>query len=222
LRTTVQSSPYFEQKTKQNLQKRHDMVRAKISAYIGGSRYARAVLADKNIHPDARLYGQAILAHLYGSPKRAIPLIEKLLKSNSQNAYAHEMMGEIMLRSGKASQAATAFRKAVKYDKTKAGFLRIELGHALVETGKNKNLDEAIVQINKGLARDRTVVAGYQYLAIAYSRKGQTAKALLASADFALRTGKREQAKEYAQRAQIKFKRGTPGWLRAQDIIIFK
>ncbi len=222
LRSIVQSSPYFNRQSSNSLRKRQDMVRAKIAAYIGGSRYARAVLADKNLHPDARLYGRAILAHLYGSPKKAIPLIIKLLKTNAKNAYIHEMMGEIMLRSGKASLAANAFRKALKYDRTKSGFIRIELGHALVESGNRKNLDEAIIQLNKGLARDRTAIAGYQYLAIAYGRKGETSKALLASADYALRTGKRDQAKEYAQRAQLKFKRGSPGWLRAQDIITFK
>ena len=222
LRSTVEASPYFKRKTSKALQKRHDMVRAKIAAYVGGTRYASAVLADKKVHPDARLYGRAILAHLYGSPKRAIPLIDKLLKTNPKNAYVHEMRGEIMLRSGKAAQAASSFRKAIKYDKTKAGFLRIELGHALLETGNKKHLKEAISHLKQGLARDRTAVQGYQYLAIAYGRKGETANALLASADHALRTGKRRRAKEYAQRAQLQFKRGTPGWLRAQDIISFK
>ncbi|MEP1264646.1 MAG: M48 family metalloprotease [Rhizobiaceae bacterium] len=222
LRSTVQSSPYYGRNTAKSLQKRHDMIRAKIAAYIGGSRYATAVLADKKLHPDARLYGRAILAHLYGSPKRAIPLINKLLKSNSQNAYVHEMKGEIMLRSGKAPEAARAFRQALKYDRAKAGFIRIELGHALLESGGKKNLKEAIVHLKQGLARDPTAVAGYQYLAIAYGRNGDTANALLASADFALRNGKRRQAKEYAQRALLKFKRGTPGWLRAQDIISVK
>lgn len=219
LRTSVRKSPFFNRKSGGNQKKRHDMVRAKIAAYVGGSRYASSVLADKKLHPDARLYGQAILAHLYGSPKRALPMIDKLLARNPKNAYVHEMKGEILLRSGKAAQAVGPFRRAVQYDKTGAGFLRVELGHALLESGSKKNLNEAIVQLRKGVARDPTAIRGYQYLAIAYGRKGDTPRALLASADFAIRTGKKDQAKEYARRAQLKFKRGTPGWLRAEDII---
>ncbi|MEP0940557.1 MAG: M48 family metalloprotease [Rhizobiaceae bacterium] len=222
LRTTIRKSPFFNRKTSGSLKKRHDMVRAKIAAYVGGNRYASSVLADKKLHPDARLYGQAILAHLYGSPKRAIPLIDKLLKRNPKNAYVNEMKGEILLRSGKPRQAIAPFRKAVQYDRTGAGFIRVELGHALLESGSKNNLDEAIRELQKGLSRDPTAVQGYQYLAIAYGRKGQTARALLASADFALRTGKKARAKDYARRAKRGFKRGTPGWLRAEDIITVK
>ncbi|MEP2558317.1 MAG: tetratricopeptide repeat protein, partial [Rhizobiaceae bacterium] len=158
----------------------------------------------------------------YGSPKRAIPLIDKLLKRNPKNAYVNEMKGEILLRSGKPRQAIAPFRKAVQYDRTGAGFIRVELGHALLESGSKNNLDEAIRELQKGLSRDPTAVQGYQYLAIAYGRKGQTARALLASADFALRTGKKARAKDYARRAKRGFKRGTPGWLRAEDIITVK
>ncbi len=222
LQTTVKSSKYFNKKTGAGLRRRHDMVRAKIAAYIGNSKYARAVLAGKQLHPDARLYGRAILAHLYGSPKRAIPLIDQLLKRDPKNAYVNEMKGEILLRSGKASAAVGPFRRAVKYDKAGAGFLRVELGHALLESGSRKNLDEAIIQLRKGVSRDPTAINGYQYLALAYGRKGQTARALLASAEYAIRTGKKAQAIQYAKRAQLGFKRGQPGWLRSQDIISVK
>ena len=219
LRSTVRQSPFFNRKSSGSQKKRHDMVRAKIAAYVGGTRYANSVLNDKNLHPDARLYGQAILAYLYGSPKRALPMIDKLLKRNPKNAYVHEMKGEILLRSGKAAAAVAPFRRAVQYDKTGAGFIRVELGHALLESGSKKNLDEAISELRKGVSRDPTAVKGFQFLAIAYGRKGDTPRALLASADYAIRTGQKDRARDFARRAQLKFKRGTPGWLRAEDII---
>ncbi len=219
LRDIVTNDRYFNKKTPASLRRRHDMVRAKIAAYIGGDRYARAVLSSKKLHPNARLYGRAILAYLYGSPKRALPLINSLLKKEPNNAYVNEMKGEILLRTGQAGKAVAPFRKAVKLDKTGAGFLRVELGHALLESGSKKNLNEAIVQLRKGVSRDPTAIAGYQFLAIAYGRKGQEAQALLASAELAIRTGQRKKAHGYARRAQKSFKRGRPEWLRAQDII---
>ena len=145
-----------------------------------------------------------------------------MLKTNPKNAYVNEMKGEILLRTGRAAEAVGPFRKAVQYDTTGAGFIRVELGHALLESGSKKNLDEAIRQLRQGVSRDPTATAGYQYLAIAYGRKGDTPRALLASADYSLRTGKKDRAKDSARRAQQQFKRGTPGWLRAEDIIRLK
>ena len=219
LESRVRASPFFRKPDPKSRRKRHDMVRAKIAAYSGNDRYARAVLLGKELHPDAKRYGLAIGTFLRGEPRRALPTIDKLLKRDSKNAYLHEMRGEILLRMGKGKQAAKSFRRAVKLDKTKAGFIRIELAHALLESGGKKNAKEAIQQINKGLARDRTALAGYQLLARAYAETGDPARALLASAELSYRTGRKAQAKSYARRAQKAFKRGSPAWLRAQDLI---
>ena len=218
----LQSSPYYNKRVSSNLRLRHDMMRAKVAAYVGGNRYARAVLADKRLHPQARLYGRAIITHLYGSPRKAIPIIEKLIKQQPRNAYVHEMKGEILLRSGKAAEAVRPLRTAVKLDKTGMGFLRVQLGHALIDSGNPKAAREAITHLRKGLASDPNSIEGYQYLGIAYGQLGDTANALLASAEFAIRTGKKAEAKSYARRAQQGLKRGSPGWLRAEDIVNYK
>ncbi|MEE9314099.1 MAG: M48 family metalloprotease [Rhizobiaceae bacterium] len=222
MKTVIKKSRYYNAKASRSLRERHDMMRAKIAAYVGGHRYASALLQSKTLSPNARLYGDAIVTHLYGSPKRAIPKINKLIKKQPKNAYAHEMKGEIMLRSGKASKAVKSFRKAVKLDKSKAGFIRIELGHALLQTGKKKALKEAVTQLTKGVRRDPSATAGFQYLAMAYAQLGNTPRALLASAELAVRTGKKREARNFAKRAQKGFKRGTPRWLRAEDIITHK
>lgn len=219
LDSVIRKSPYYNRKSSRHLRLRHNMARAKIAAYTGGGKFGRTLLTGNGLPPAARQYGRAITTYLYGSPKRALPMIEKLIKSQPKNAYLHEMKGEILLRTAKPAAAAKAFRRAIRLDRTKAGFIRVELGHALVQTGSPKNIDEAIIQLTKGLARDPSAVAGYQYLAMAHGQKGNQAKALLASAELAFRTGKRKQAKQYARRAQQGFKRGSPDWLRAEDIV---
>ena len=218
LRDTLSASPHWNRKDGAALRLRHDMARAKIAAYLGGSRYARSLLAGKELHPDARLYGRAIVAHLYSSPKNAIPLIDKLIARMPKNAYVWEMKGEIYLRSGRPKQAVSAFRKAIALDRTKAGFLRVELGHALVEAGGRKNLEEARRELRKGLTADPSAVGGWRYLARAEADLGNEPGALLASAELSLRTGRRAEARSFAKRAQNGLKRGTPQWLRAEDI----
>ena len=222
LTEVVKKSPYYNKKPSAALQLRHDLVRAKIAAYVGGTRYAQSLLGDRKFSKQGRLYGRAIMAHLYGSPQKALPLIEAASRNSPKNAYLHEMRGEILLRSGKGKAAAKAFRKAVKLDRYKAGFLRIELAHALLESGGKKNAKQAIIELNKGLARDRDNISGYQLLARAYGEAGNTPRALLASAEYDVRTGRRARAKSYAKRAQKSFKKGSPGWLRAQDILTLK
>jgi len=127
-----------------------------------------------------------------------------------------------MLRTAKPAQAVTAFRNAIKYDPRNAGFIRVELGHALLETRKPSNVKQAVIELNKGLTRDPTAIGGYQYLSRAHAELGNQALSLLASAEFAVRTGKKAQAKSFATRAVRGLKRGSPGWLRAQDILNVK
>ncbi|MFD0917543.1 M48 family metalloprotease [Pseudahrensia aquimaris] len=222
LNNTLRKSKAFGKPDPASLQLRHDMMRAKIAAYSGNSRYARAVLADRSLHPNARLYGRAIVAHLYGSAKDALPLIDKLAKSDPKNAYLQEMRGEILLRNGKGKEAAAALARAVELDRYRAGFIRVQLGHAQLEAGGAKNVKAAISNLRKGLASDPYAVGGYQLLARAYGELGDRPNALLSSAEFSIRTGRKKLARDYARRAQESLKRGSPGWLRAQDILTLK
>lgn len=222
LRNAVKKSKYYNRKDKASRSERHDLARAKIAAYLGGRRHLRILISSKGFNPLARKYGEAIGLHLFGSPKHAIPKINALIKLRPKNAYFHEMKGEILLRSGKPSAAIPSFQRAVKLDRGRSGFLRVELGHALLESGNKKNAKAAINQLRKGLARDPSVILGHRYLAQAYQKTGNTSLALLASAEEMFWSGKIKYAKNFAHRAQQKLKRGSPGWLRAQDIITYK
>jgi predicted Zn-dependent protease len=57
---------------------------------------------------------------------------------------------------------------------------------------------------------------------MAYGRKGDLAQADLASAQAALARGDVKTARELAARAKTRFAVGTPGWVRADDIISAK
>jgi predicted Zn-dependent protease len=57
---------------------------------------------------------------------------------------------------------------------------------------------------------------------MAYGRKGDYAQADLASAQAALARGDVKTARELAARAKTRFAVGTPGWVRADDIVSTK
>lgn len=219
LRDVVERSPHFKRRDPKGLRQRHDMARAKIAAYLGGQRAVARVLRGREVDPLARAYGQAILTHLRGSPRRAVPMLDRLIKRQPKNAYLHEMKGEALLRAGRPAEAVKPLRRAIKLDRTKAGILRVQLGHALVAAGGKKNLRQAIKELRRGVNRDPNGVAGYAYLAMAYNGLGRRSEALLASAEVSFRSGRRGEAKSFARRAKKGLKKGSPSWLRAQDIL---
>lgn len=220
LNNVAKKSPHFNKKDSANLQLRHDLARAKIAAYAGGASLVRNIFR-KNLNGTAGTYGIAISHFLNGVPRRGLPMIDKLIKKMPNYPYFHEMKGEMLLRSGKASQAATSFQKAVNLDKRQNGLLRIQLGHALLETKSKKNLAAAIKTLKQGTSRDPYSSAGYGYLARAYGVNGQQTLALAASAEARFLQGNLKDAKQFARRAQPQLKKGSPQWLRLQDIIEF-
>ena len=219
LRDKLTRSKHFKRRDPAALQKRHDMARAKIAAYGGDTRLARGLLQSAKLHEDARLYGRAIVAHLYGDTRSALAQIDRLAKRMPNNAYVHEMKGEILLRAGRGKSAVKPLQKAVALDKAGSGVMRIQLGHALLDAGGTKNAKAAIKHLRRGVTRDRMSVGGYEMLAIAYDRLGREGDALLATAEAAYRSNRRREARSFAKRARAKLKKGSPAWVRAGDIL---
>ena len=61
----------------------------------------------------------------------------------------------------------------------------------------------------------------YLQLAMAYGHKGDLADADLASAQAAFARGDNKTARQLAARAKERFPIGSPGWVRADDIVAF-
>lgn len=221
LETLAHASPYFDKADPADLQIRHDMMRAKIAVYTQGQSAAKR-LFRKDPQGLPAQYGDAHATYLYGSPASAVKKADALIKLQPKNPYFHELRGDILLRANKPAEAAKSYARAVDLDPTNSGILTIAYGQALLNTGKEAALKQAVVQLQKGLERDKENFNGYTYLAQAYGQLGEVADAELATAEGYFYSGGYKDAKIFAARAQTKMKRGSPGWTRAQDIINFK
>ena len=82
--------------------------------------------------------------------------------------------------------------------------------------------EQAIGILRAAVAREAEAPLGYTQLAMAYGRKGDYAEADLASAQAAFLRGDNKTARELAARAKTRFAVGTPGWVKADDIIAAK
>jgi predicted Zn-dependent protease len=96
------------------------------------------------------------------------------------------------------------------------------LGQALVASDTPANADEAIAILRAALAKEPEASLGYTQLAMAFGRKGNLAEADLASAQAAFQRGDTKTARDLASRAKTRFAVGTPGWVKADDIVASK
>lgn len=221
LSTLAEASPHYEKADGAALQRRHDLMRAKIAAHTQGQgAVGRLFRADPR--GPAALYGDAIVSYLHGNPRSALAKADALIQSQPKSPYFHELRGDILMKANRAREAATSYATAVKLDPAKSGILQIAYGQALMATGDPATLKKAVAELKKGLGRDGENPSGYRYLAQAYGQLGDIAEAELATAEGHYYSANYLDAKIFAARAQQKMKRGSHGWVRAQDIINHK
>ena len=221
LEELVRTSKFADRKDPASLQLRHDLARAKIAAYTQGHAAAMRLFGDAPRSLPA-LYADAIGTFLSGNSASALKKIDALVGAQPGNAYFQEMRGEILMRAGKPGDAAKAFARAMNLDKSRSGIIQVAHGNALLQTGRADDIRKATVEIQAGLTRAKEYAAGYRYLAQAHAQLGDIAQADLATAEGHFYSGSYKDAKIFAARAQQKLASGSPGWLRAQDIINYR
>jgi predicted Zn-dependent protease len=216
----ARSSPYWDKKDDPALQLRHDMVRAKISAFMErpDTVYRRYPMSNNSL--PAR-YARAIATYRHGDLRVAIAQIDQLIQEQPSNPYFYELRGQALLEGGKPVEAIAPLRRAVQLSNS-APLIEMLLGQALVASNNNAYTDEAINILRAAVARETEAPLGYSQLAMAYGRKGDYAQADLASAQAAYLRGDNKTARDLASRAKTRFAIGTPGWVKADDIVSAK
>ena len=220
LEELARSSPYWDKKDDPALQLRHDMMRAKISGFLErqDTIYRRYPLSDNSL--PAR-YAHAIATYLHGDLRNALTQIDGLIQVQPNNPYFYELRGQALMEGGRPAEAIAPLRRAVQLSNG-APLIEMLLGQALVASDNKAYTGEAISILRAAVARETEAPIGYTQLAMAYGRKGDLAEADLASAQAAFLRGDNKTARDLASRAKTRFAVGTPGWVKADDIIAAK
>jgi predicted Zn-dependent protease len=220
LEELARTSPYWDKKDDPALQLRHDMMRAKISGFLERQEtvYRRYPLSSESL--PAR-YAHAISTYLHGDLRTALVQIDGLIQAQPGNPYFYELRGQALMEGGRPAEAIVPLRRAVQLSNN-APLIEMLLGQALVATDNKAYTDEAISILRAAVARESEAPIGYIQLAMAYGRKGDYAEADLASAQAAFLRGDNKTARDLASRAKTRFAVGTPGWVKADDIVSAK
>ncbi len=219
LEEMAKSSPYWAKKDPPELQFRHDMMRAKLYGFTERPETVLRRYPATDTSLPAR-YARAISAYRFGEPHNAIAQIDSLIQSMPNNPYFYELKGQALLENGHPAEAIPPLRRAVQLAPTPA-LVQILLGQALVAENDAKQADEAVPILRTALLKEPEEADAYTTLAMAYGRKNDLADADLASAQAAFARGDNKTARELAERAKQRFPIGSPGWVRADDIVVF-
>ncbi len=193
-------------------------MRAKLDGFTERPERVLARL-DLAADPDseANLYRRAVALHRMADAAGALAAIDRLLKILPGDPYYWELRGQVLFESARPAEAAAAYRRAVALAPDEpliAGYL----GRALLASNLPGSEAEALA-ILKRAARDDPGDAGIlRDLAQAYARAGDDGAAALHTAQRLALGGETAEAARMARRAMDLLPRGSPGWLRAEDI----
>ncbi|MGM0584386.1 MAG: M48 family metalloprotease [Pseudomonadota bacterium] len=162
---------------------------------------------------------RAIALHRAPDPDAALREADRLIALRPDDAYYHELKGQILLESGRGADAVAPYRRAVDLAPGEPLILGY-LGRALLSLGTPEANREALEALKQGAREshggDPSLLRD---LAFAYARTGQEGMAALVTADRLIMTGQEADARRLAQRARDLLPSGSPAWLRADDIL---
>jgi predicted Zn-dependent protease len=166
----------------------------------------------------AARYARAIAWYRDGQTEKALSAVDVLLGDEPENPYYWELKGQILFEEGHAAEAVGAPQRSVDL-KPDAPLLRINLGHALLESNDPTKLDQAVDELKRATALEQDNTLAWRLLAQAYASQGKEGQARLASAEMYFAGGAETQAAQFAMRARDMLPRGSAEWTRAMDIV---
>ncbi|HLY55484.1 MAG TPA: M48 family metalloprotease, partial [Stellaceae bacterium] len=170
---------------------------------------------------DKSLYGRyarAAAYHRIPMDDKALAEMDSLLKEKPEDPYFNELKGQILFEGGHVAEAVPWYRKSVKELPT-APLLRVELAQAELEsTEDHAMIAEAVSMLKDAVRDDDSNADAWHTLGIAQGKLGNLGEADLALAEEDLLMGDIKLAVTHARRAAEALPRGSPGWIRADDI----
>jgi len=210
------SDPAWDAPDDPALQARFERVKAKLFGYQSEPaqtlrRYPET-MNDVPAH-----YARAYAYHKSALVDKALAETDALLAMDADNPYFLELEGQVLLESGKPAEAVEPLRRATELTGNEP-LIATTFGHALIATEDQTNFDEAARVLKAAVARDRYNPFAWYQLGVVYAAQGDMPRARLASAEQQVMSGRYPEALRSAQAAEAGLDKGSPDWIRAQDV----
>ena len=210
------ADPAWKKPDDRELERRFQMVKAKLYGYLAEPASTLQVYPE-TVKTEAARYARAYAFHKEALMDKAAVETDALLAAEPANPYFLEIKGQILLESGRPREALAPLRRATELTGNQP-LIATTFGHALIATEDKANFAEAERVLKSAVARDRDNPFAWYQLGVVYEARGDTPRARLASAEQQVLSRQMQLALLSAQAAEAALPRGSPDWLRAQDI----
>jgi predicted Zn-dependent protease len=191
-------------------------MRAKLYGFVEPiDRTLREYKPEDNSLPSR--YARAVAYYRVHQLDKALPLVDGLIAEEPKNPYFHELKGQMLFENGRVKDALAPYEEMVRLAPGEP-LLRTGLAHVQIELNDPKLVKPALNNLKAGLSVDDANPTAWRLAATAYGLDNQMGMSALSLAEYNLRIGRLRDAGGQAARAERLLPRGSPGWLRAQDI----
>jgi predicted Zn-dependent protease len=190
---------------------------AKLKAYLNEPGITLRQYPPSDQAFEAR-YARAIAYHRMAKIPEALASVDDLLASHPNDPYLLELKAQMLFENGRPKEALPLYRRAVEL-LPEAPLLRVDLARVQLSLDDPAYLNDAINNLRLSLSREPNRPFAWRQLAVALGRKGEMGESALALAEEEMLLGKKDKAKFNAGKAQRLLPTGSPGWIRAEDIL---
>ncbi|MBI1779682.1 MAG: M48 family metallopeptidase [Proteobacteria bacterium] len=163
-------------------------------------------------------YARAIAYYRIPQLDRALALIDGLIAEHPVDPYYHELKGQMLFENGRGVPAMASYKEAVRLLPNSA-LLRVGLAQTELELDDPKLNADALQNLSDAVNHEPEFSLAWRLLGIVYGRENRIGDASLALAEQAIIDGRLRDAIQQSKRAQQLLPTGSPGWLRAQDLL---
>lgn len=216
LQEVVEKDPAWNKPADPAIEAKFQRVKAKLAGFVNEPRQTLIAYPVTDTSVPAR-YARAYAWHRSAYPDKALEEVDNLLRVVPHDPYFLELKGQILLESGRPKDALPLLREAT--DLTRAQpLIAATFGHALLATEDKSNLPEATRVLKAAVAKDNDNPFAWYQLGVVYEREGDVPRAQLATAERYSLMGETGRALASAEAAMGGIAKGSPDWIRAQDI----
>ncbi len=216
LQTEVERSAFKDKPSRPEDLVAFQRMKAKLVGFLTPDKVAKDYPASDLSVPGR--YARAIAYHRSARLDLALQEIDGLIAESPNDPFFQELKGQVLYESGKSAEAVEPYKRSVEL-LPQEPLLRLGLAQAQIALNDAALNREAIQHLEIATRADPDMIDGWRNLAIAYGRDQNFGMSSIASAERALRTGRRDEARGHASRAERELPYGSPGYLRAQDIL---
>ena len=216
LKDSFEHDPAWPRPENPDLQRRFLRVKAKLYGYLAEPEQTLTAYPEYLNDVPAH-YARAYAYHKQAFMDKALAETDAILDQEPDDPYALELKGQVLLESGRPLYAIPPLRRAVALTRNQP-LIATTFGHALLATEDRANFAEALRVLKAAVARDHDNPFAWYELGVVYEAEGDTPRARLASAEQQQMELHFAEAMRNAEAAEAALPKGSPDWLRAQDI----